>query len=68
MSTPSLDITPADLVHHVADQLRLQASAETWGTQEAVSRWLAVQAENLEEALLLLDSRKPGKSPAEEQV
>jgi hypothetical protein len=47
-----LDILPLDkAVNHIAKSLREHAEAEVWGTQEAVSKWLELLADDLDDCV-----------------
>src|SRR5947207_1364819 len=53
-----LDILSLDkAVNHVAKSLREHAEAEVWGTQEAVSKWLALLADDLDDCAKELKRR-----------
>jgi hypothetical protein len=47
-----LDVLPLDkAVNHIAKSLREHAEAEVWGTQEAVSKWLELLADDLDDCV-----------------
>lgn len=54
-----LDLLPLDeAINRVSLELRMQAAPDnTWGTQEAVSKWLNILADDLDECVKELKRR-----------